>query len=101
MADDRLEVLIFYSPECSRCKSIRKVVAEAKKSVGSFVKFIFFNVELPHVRRYIAPRYKINRIPSIVTRGEVYFVGVPETKDLVGTLSYLYVHPEGGKGVGR
>lgn len=97
--DDRLEVLVFYSPQCDRCKDIKRVVREAQTSVGGLCKFVFLNVSKPHVRDFIATKYKVTRIPSIVVNGEIYFVGVPQVKDLVGMLSYLYSHPDGGKGV--
>ncbi len=99
MDDTRLEVLVFYNPACKRCRRIRDVIEDAKKTLGTMCRFIFMNTALPHVRSIVAPRYGVKRIPSIVARGEVYFVGVPDIQDLVGTLSYLYVHPEGGHGL--
>ena len=100
MAEDKLEVLVFYSPHCSRCKSVKRLIREAEEAIGSFVRFRLINCDLPHVKRFILPRYKVTRIPSIVARGEVYFVGVPDKRDLISMLSYLYTHPEGGHGIG-
>lgn len=76
---------------------------EARKSVGSLAKFSYMNCKFAHVRDMVAPRYKVTRIPSIVVctkkSCDTYFVGVPDVKDLVGMISYLYVHPEGGHGL--
>jgi len=94
-----MEVLVFLSPDCRRCYRIRQVVKEAEKTLGGLVRFIYMDTSLPHVRKFIAPKYGVTRIPSIVARGEVYFIGVPQVGDLVGMLSYLYAHPEGGHGL--
>jgi len=97
--DDKMEVMVFWNPACKRCQRIHEVILEAKKSVGWFCHFVFMNTGQPHVRLHIAPKYGVWRIPSIVCRGDVYFVGVPDLMDLVSTLSYLYTHPEGGHGL--
>lgn len=100
-----LEVLVFYSPTCKRCRRVKSLVADAARELRGIARFRLLNVKKSHVRLRVCPRYGVKRIPSIVVKtqepaGEqVYFVGVPDLRDLVGTVAYLSVHPEGGEGL--
>lgn len=96
-----LEALVFYHPQCTRCKDIRNVISSVRGQLKGIVRFSYINCA-HKTGEWLADKYKIDRIPSILvktTKPDVYFVGVPTKKDLVSVLTYLSVHPEGGKGV--
>lgn len=96
---DKLEVFIFFSPHCPRCKSMRGVVAEAKRVFGRTIKFHWMDTSKPTVQMIMRRKYPcIGRIPSTVALGDIYWVGTPDKKDFIGVLGYLATHPEGGQG---
>lgn len=84
---------------------MKSLVQEARGALRGMARFTFFNCKKPHVRLSLASKYGVTRIPSIVVKtdepvkDQVYFVGVPDLRDLVGTIAYLSVHPEGGHGL--
>lgn len=98
-------MLVFYSPTCKRCQRVKPIVQEAQGLLKGIARFRFVSTKKAHVRHFLATRYGVKKIPSIVVKtqedpkDQVYFVGVPDLRDLVGTISYLSVHPEGGHGL--
>lgn len=100
-SDDKLEVYIFYSPYCPRCRPMKELVRQAKRVFGrrSGLVFYWMNTDKPSVQTIMRRKYPcISRIPTVVCRGDIYWVGIPEKRDFIGILAYLKEHPGGGKG---